>query len=314
MRGEKIRPNDGYESVNLSPAEKAGLKPGDVLNLEDKKSDVVLLTKDMVKKKAKKEAVLPEDDFSEDEVTKVYKKPLVTAEGYLTPEGHKANSRKRVEKRIDAQLQQAEDKEEYEAEEASKRVISQDTKDALSDIGVHVKETDDALELVRETAVQSKKAKEVAEQLEDLEKIRNSIKTSPVAEESEVKKLDKEIKAGFKSADKQSVSRPKAKAEKESAALPKEAMPESEKVMNAKIFAENAIRTYSKLYIEYDPDAINKLHKGETMDDKIAALDLTAITPPPFRAIFSSKGRKLRDVYGKVQEAIKRYNDEREAS
>ncbi|OGH92952.1 MAG: hypothetical protein A2534_03275 [Candidatus Magasanikbacteria bacterium RIFOXYD2_FULL_39_9] len=310
--------NNGYEAVDLSPLEKAGLEPGDVVRLKAKTKDVVPPTEIKAEK-----AVLPEDDFS-DEPTKVFKrKPKAKL---LTPEDHKENSRKRVENSRKAVEPSQDTKDALQMV----RDISTPTGEALAEVRA-LSESHNDPEVVAEREKSKKNAKseleqaredlnnarqnfiDEAEEVNDLDRIRDSIANS--AKQAEVKKLDEEIKAGFKSANEDSVSRSRVKksvSAKETSVQKREAPAETDKVKNAKIFAENAILAYSKLYIEYDPKAISKLHKGA--EDAVAALDLTTVTPPPLRAIFSSKGRQLRDVYGKVQEAIKKYNDEVEAS
>ncbi len=239
----------------------------------------------------------------------------------LTPEDHKENSRKRVEKSNKAK------KPSQDTIDALQMVrdISTPTGEALAEVRelssshndpeVVAKRNADKEELAEAKATHDlvmQDYKDEAEEVNDLEKIREEIAHG---RREGVKKLDEEIKAGFKNEDEQSGSRPKTRSVKENVGLKKEIKSESEKVKNAKIFAENAIQAYSKLFIEYYPDTANKIYDGKKeSSDRVGAFDLVAITPPPLRAIFTAKGRQLRDVYGKVQEAIKKYNDEVEAS
>lgn len=72
---------------------------------------------------------------------------------------------------------------------------------------------------------------------------------------------------------------------------------------------EQAVAAYAKAYAEYDPKFVAKFYAGkESVQDKLAAYDLTSVTKPPLTAVFNAKGRKLRNLYEQMTAAVKNFN------
>ncbi|HSR89335.1 MAG TPA: hypothetical protein VLK22_02965 [Candidatus Udaeobacter sp.] len=62
---------------------------------------------------------------------------------------------------------------------------------------------------------------------------------------------------------------------------------------------EEAQKAYSKAYIEYSPKRVAKLYEGKKQEELI--MPLTALTPPPFTARFTKKGRELMKLFSDLQ-------------
>jgi hypothetical protein len=170
-------------------------------------------------------------------------------------------------------------------------------------------ETRANMEEIRASVIDPNKAADEAEELKDLRAIRASIFKS----ENPVKLLDEEIRSGFQKTSE--LSSGIMKSVESVKQTTKERLPETEELKNSRQMMENAITAYIKLYAEYDPKSVDAIYAGKkNPQDLVAAHDLAAITAPPLRAVFSSKGRELRDFYNQTQKLMKDYNNLVEAN
>ncbi len=225
----------------------------------------------------------------------------------------------------------------YETKAALKDIrYKTPTEEALEEIRYRTP-TEEALDMVRETA-ESSDAPEViaqrnqdkedpehakaelgtarqnfideAEEVNDLERIRNSIKVSKPSDSSEVQNLDAEIKAGFASAANTGFKKEKSTARPRKEAMHIEPVVETEEIKNARMQVEYDRKQYGKLYAEYDPKGFSKSYADKSEpEDMLGAYDLVTVTKPPLRAVFTDQGRKLREAYGQLQKSIQEFND-----
>lgn len=267
--------DDDFDEPTQVDAVPAGLSTNDVF---DRENEVTPLTLEGIK--ADDEIIGITEGLDKAAALSAAEKKAATTSKIKTsvksvsPADHKAAGLERRAQRIDEQLQFEEEVEEGMAE-------------------------------IRASSINP--AKSVQEN-EALRKARASISES----ENSVKSLDEEIRSGFKNTSE--VGRGVAGVESVKQTK-QERMPETEELKNSRQMVENAIAAYIKLYTEYDPKSVDAIYAGKkNPQDLVAAHDLAAITAPPLRAVFTSKGRELRKFYSETQELIENYNNLAEAN
>ncbi len=237
-------------------------------------------------------SLLPEDDFSDQEVTKVHKR---TASRRAEADRNMTEIVREIKKPKTAGELMADIKEEMEAEP------SQETKAAMATMKENIQDKIGKV-YTKEPSSETIKSLKIAREMnpsptEEALKTVKELSSSHNDPDVVFERIAGHVEDNMKKAAREKVARA-AKPKNEGLDLRKfQTSPELE--------ANNAQAAYAKAYTEYDPKFRAKIARGNKPGDAMANYDLIAAIRPPRLAFLTAKGRELNRLYKEMRDKFK---------